>query len=431
MTDETPPAVLDTVMVPIGDLRPHPRNYRKHPRAQLDHLKQSMRESGVYRNLVCARDLTILAGHGVHEAATELAVPELRCVVLDVDPSDVRALKILAADNELGRLAVVDLPGLADILSTVAEHDLSGLLGTAWDGPDLASLLASSAGTPETRTDPDEVPDPPAVPVTQPGDMWVLGDHLVLCGDCTDPAVTERALEKGLPGAVVTDPPYGVAIGAKNRALDAIDRAERALDDLEGDQGIAEVEALWRASFTVISKAIPPGCPYYVFGPQGGDLGLLLLLLLRDSGLSPRHILIWVKNRPSFSIGRLDYDYQHEPIVYGWKPGGPHPWHADGSRSSVIECDRPRKSPDHPTVKPVALLRQLIENSTSPGGRVFDPFGGSGSTTIAAYDCGRRSTLIELKPVYVDVICRRFQAHTGVVPVLESTGAPVDFTATD
>ena len=252
--------------------------------------------------------------------------------------------------------------------------------------------------------------------------------HRVLCGDATDKAAYDRVLNgEHLTGPLITDPPYGVGIGAKNRALDSIDRAGRVLTDLEGDQGIEEVKVLWRDSFACFMAVLPPGTPYYVFGPQGGELGLLLLLLLKDAGLQPRHVLIWQKNRPSFSIGRLDYDYQHEPIVYGWRPGAAHPWYAKDSQTSILEFDRPQRSPDHPTAKPVDLLYQLVINSSAPGQMVLDPFGGSGSTLIAAHRAGRVARLIELAPGYVDVICRRFEEFTGTIPVLERTGEAVSF----
>jgi site-specific DNA-methyltransferase (adenine-specific) len=196
---------------------------------------------------------------------------------------------------------------------------------------------------------------------------------------------------------------------------------------MDGDQGIEDVEKLWRASFDVLFDVLAPGSPYYIFGPQGGDLGLLLLLL-RDSGLAPKHILIWAKNRASFSIGRLDYDYQHEPVVYGWRPGAGHPWYATEPQTSLLPFDRPAASRLHATMKPVDLLAYLIRNSAPIGGSVLDPFGGSGSTLIACEQTGRVAYLMEIDPHYVDVICKRFQDFTGTKPVLESTGEPHDFT---
>jgi DNA modification methylase len=337
---------------------------------------------------------------------------------------DAEAAAFMVAANRLTERGGWDDSALAGLLTSL-EAD-GGLVGLGFDEHELARLLESVAGPKSGLTDPDDVPEPSPVPVSKPGDLWLLGPHRVLCGDSTERGDYERVLRgEPLSGAVIADPPYGVAIGAKNRALASIVTPPRVLSDLEGDQGIEEVEKLWRETFAVFFLVMPAGTPYYVFGPQGGDLGLLLLLL-RDSGLSPRHILIWRKNRPSFSIGRLDYDYQHEPIVYGWKPGAAHPWHADGTRTSILEFDRPQASPLHPTAKPVDLLAHLIRNSTAPGQTVLDPFGGSGSTLIACEQTGRVAYLMEIDAHYVDVICKRYQEHTGIVPRRED-GTEVDF----
>lgn len=175
-----------------------------------------------------------------------------------------------------------------------------------------------------------------------------------------------------------------------------------------GDRGMEEVQALWRSSFPLIADLLHPGVPWYCFGPQGGDLGLLLLLL-KESGLTPRHILIWRKNRPSFSIGRLDYDYQHEPIVYGWVDGAAHRWYATEPQTSLLEFDRPQASPDHATAKPVPLLAHLIGNSTRRRDLVLDPFAGSGSILVAAEETGRVCAAIEIAPQYVDVTVARWE----------------------
>jgi DNA modification methylase len=402
----------ESEIVQTAALKPHPRNYRGHPERQIEHLKQSIREHGVYRNLVTANDLTVLAGHGMLLALIELNVADVRVVRMPFGPDDPRALKLLAADNELSRLAETDQQALLDLL---VETD--NLLGTGFDSDAFDALSAmveaaalAAAGTSDATPRPI---DPPVDPVTKPGDLWVIGAHRVLCGDARNGADYERALGERLPSAVVMDPPYGVGIGAKNRALDEIDRAGRALDDLQGDGDIDEVRGLWKAAFPRVCDAMPAGTPWYCFGPQGGDLGLLLLLL-REGGLDPRHVLIWKKNRPSFSIGRLDYDYQHEPLVYGWKKGAAHPWYADGTRSSVLEFDRPQASKQHATMKPTPLLCHLIANSTRKGDVILDPFCGSGSTMVAAAQLGRIGVGIEISPAYCDVIVDRMENTTGL-----------------
>jgi site-specific DNA-methyltransferase (adenine-specific) len=374
-------------------------------------------------------ELVVIDGNHQLRAARELGWDKIAATpfVMDDGNGGTREATVAEANayalaaNHTSDLGTYDEAELLAMMQSVYLNDVSMFEATSYSESDLLG-----AGDPPL-TDPDDVPET-APAITKLGDLWLLGKHRVLCGDATDRAAYDRVLTtEHLTGAVIADPPYGVAIGAKNRALDAIDRADRVLTDMDGDQGIEDVEKLWRASFDVLFDVLAPGSPYYIFGPQGGDLGLLLLLL-RDSGLAPKHILIWAKNRASFSIGRLDYDYQHEPVVYGWRPGAGHPWYATEPQTSLLPFDRPAASRLHATMKPVDLLAYLIRNSAPIGGSVLDPFGGSGSTLIACEQTGRVAYLMEIDPHYVDVICKRFQDFTGTKPVLGSTGEPHDFT---
>jgi site-specific DNA-methyltransferase (adenine-specific) len=374
-------------------------------------------------------ELVVIDGNHQLRAARELGWDKIAATpfVMDDGNGGTREATVAEANayalaaNHTSDLGTYDEAELLAMMQSVYLNDVSMFEATSYSESDLLG-----AGDPPL-TDPDDVPET-APAITKLGDLWLLGKHRVLCGDATDRAAYDRVLTtEHLTGAVIADPPYGVAIGAKNRALDAIDRADRVLTDMDGDQGIEDVEKLWRASFDVLFDVLAPGSPYYIFGPQGGDLGLLLLLL-RDSGLAPKHILIWAKNQASFSIGRLDYDYQHEPVVYGWRPGAGHPWYATEPQTSLLPFDRPAASRLHATMKPVDLLAYLIRNSAPIGGSVLDPFGGSGSTLIACEQTGRVAYLMEIDPHYVDVICKRFQDFTGTKPVLESTGEPHDFT---
>jgi site-specific DNA-methyltransferase (adenine-specific) len=374
-------------------------------------------------------ELVVIDGNHQLRAARELGWDKIAATpfVMDDGNGGTREATVAEANayalaaNHTSDLGTYDEAELLAMMQSVYLNDVSMFEATSYSESDLLG-----AGDPPL-TDPDDVPET-APAITKLGDLWLLGKHRVLCGDATDRAAYDRVLTtEHLTGAVIADPPYGVAIGAKNRALDAIDRAGQVLTDMDGDQGIEDVEKLWRASFDVLFDVLAPGSPYYIFGPQGGDLGLLLLLL-RDSGLAPKHILIWAKNRASFSIGRLDYDYQHEPVVYGWRPGAGHPWYATEPQTSLLPFDRPAASRLHATMKPVDLLAYLIRNSAPIGGSVLDPFGGSGSTLIACEQTGRVAYLMEIDPHYVDVICKRFQDFTGTKPVLESTGEPHDFT---
>jgi DNA modification methylase len=217
-------------------------------------------------------------------------------------------------------------------------------------------------------------------------------------------------------GLMVTDPPYGVSYADKNAFLNAADKGNRIQTQIEGDhQTPAEVDALWRAAFRVWRGFVGKGACYYVTGPQGGDLLLLLLLALRDTGWPLRHMLIWAKN--NHVLGRCDYNYKHEPIIYGWVDGG-HKWYGDHD-VSLWEVDKPTKSEFHPTTKPVELFARAVGNSSADGGLVVDPFLGSGTTLIACEQLHRKCRAVEISPGYVAVTLERWHQMTGKTPVKE------------
>jgi DNA modification methylase len=210
---------------------------------------------------------------------------------------------------------------------------------------------------------------------------------------------------------MVTDPPYGVSYAAKNEFLNAVARGNHIQVPIEGDHHTPEeMSALWKSWFSATCPLLGPGAAYYVTGPQRGDLLLLLLLALRDSGFPLRHMLIWAKNQ--FVLGRSDYHYQHEPIIYGWLDGG-HRRVEDRGESSLWQIDKPRKNDLHPTMKPVELYARAMRNSSDRGDLVLEPFAGSGTALIAAEQLGRRVFASEIDPRYCDVIVERWQRITG------------------
>ena len=212
---------------------------------------------------------------------------------------------------------------------------------------------------------------------------------------------------------VFTDPPYGVAIGSKNQALNNVDKGGHFHENIEGDTlSEDELYQVLLSAFVNIREACAPDAVYYVTSPQGGSLGLMMMMMMRDAGLPVRHVLMWKKNMPTFSIGRLDYDYQHEPIFYTWTEKH-HNFRAGKFRSTVWEVPKPTKSKLHPTMKPVDLVANAILDGSQADMIVLDAFGGSGTTLIAAEQLGRRAYLMELDPKYVDVIIDRWEKLTG------------------
>lgn len=428
------PETLAGLRVPIGRLRSYGRNPR---RGNVDRIAESLQANGQYRPVVVnARTDEVLAGNHTLAAAQQLGWTEVAATFVDVD--DEAAARIALVDNRANDLAGYDDQALLDLL-----HDVGDLAGTGYDPAFLAELEAALDPDPAGDTDPDDIPPEPVHPFTRPGQTWLLGQHRLTIGDATDPAVVGQALGGRLAELVVTDPPYNVAYFGKTKA---------ALTIANDEMGAAAFSAFLGDAYTAMLANTIDGGPIYVFHPDGG--GLTFRQEMVAAGWELKQVLVWIKDR--FVLSRQDYHWQHEPILYGWKPGAAHRWYGGftpatvldedrdpaamtkaelleivqqlRAQSSAVRADRPAASRDHPTAKPTELLRQLIDNSSRPGELVLDPFGGSGSTLIAAHRSHRLAALVELDPVYADVICRRYQEHTGQQPRLEDTGEPHDFT---
>lgn len=411
----------DFALVDVDSLLPHPENPR---RGDVAAIAESIEVNGFYGAVIAQRSTRrILVGeHRVTAARLEGAtvVP-----VLWVDVDDDHARRIVLVDDRTSDLAETDTAALAEILAILATTD-GGARGSGYDEQTVADILAAAA-TPPAETDVDDVPDTPAHAVSREGDVWHLGPHRLVCGSATNLADVRAALDNRPAAMVFTDPPYGVDYtGGTGLKI--------ANDDLTAEQLRAD---LLEPAFRVIREVLLPGGAFYVCSPSGA-LETTFRLALDAARLPMRQQLVWVKNR--FVLGRADYHGQHESMLYGWRLDGepPHPahfadehhtvlygWaagaahHWDGGRaqSTVWEYDRPARSAEHPTMKPVDLVQRAILNNTHAGALVLDPFGGSGSTLIACHHAGRVAALVELDPVYVDVICRRWEEHTGIVPV--------------
>jgi len=255
--------------------------------------------------------------------------------------------------------------------------------------------------------------------------VWLPGRHRVLCGDATDMAAVEDMLAGDRCNCMWTDPPYGVAYVGKTREALTI----------KNDANVDALPDLLAGAWAVATAALQPGASVYIAYPD--IYRLIFEGSLNAAGWQFRQNLVWVKD--VMVLGHADYHYRHEPILYGFTAGGEgrlgrggDRWYGDNAQTTVFEVPKPSRSADHPTMKPVELITAMLGNSCPPNGLVYDPFGGSGSTLIAAHQLGMSARLVELDPVYVDVICRRFQEHTGTTPErLQPGGAtePVDFTA--
>jgi DNA modification methylase len=388
----------------LTDLIPDPQNARFHGERNLSLIASSLREVGAGRSIVVDEDGTILAGNATVEAAARAGIGKVR--IVDTDGSELIAVRRSnLTDDQKRRLALFDNRAAeladwgTDVLASLADDlDLSDL----WDDDELAALLGKldADAAPILRTDPDEVPEIPASPVTQPGDLWRLGPHRLLCGDATKAEDLSLVLENGLADLIVTDPPYGVAYEGKTS-----DRLTIANDDLDD----TALGSFLDAAFTAMHAVTKPGGAIYCF--HADSHGLVVRQAFRTAGWLHKQTLIWVKQ--SLVLGRQDYHWRHEPILYGWKPGTGHFFVDDRTQTTVWEVDRPSRNAEHPTMKPVDLLAIAIANSSLPGEVVLDPFAGSGSTLIACEQLGRHARLVEIDPRYCDVIVKRWEAATG------------------
>lgn len=368
------------------------------------------------------RALAMLQEHGYtypegghvsyEELAARVPLPPAGTVPVQQLPmDDVRATRKMLADNRASALALTDDTEIVSLLTALAEEP-DGLLGSLFDGDDIDLLIADIAandgqGGPPA---PDDAPSVPDEPITHPGDLWVLGDHRLYCGDSRVPGSFERVLDGALADMIWTDPPYGVAYGEKNRFLQTIGRSDRLEEDIAGDEiDPVALAALLAASFDAAIASTRPGAVWFVAAPPGPQLGVFAAELLRLKVW--RQMLCWVKNAPVF--GRSDYHYQHETLFYGWTPGAAHQPPPTQSTSSLWHFDRPMASKLHPTMKPVALIAEAVRNHSKPGGLILDFFAGSGSTLAACEQEGRQARCIELAPGYCDVIVGRWEALTG------------------
>ena len=399
---------LEHLAINIDEVHTHPANVRQ---GDVGAISESLKAHGQYRPIVYQQSThRILAGNHTYKAAKALGWTHIAATPVICD--DEQALRILLADNKANDLATYDEPELIELLKQLADTS-DGLLGTLFDEDELDSLIEDNSHF-ELPAEVDDVPDK-APSITNAGDIWLLGKHKVMCGDSTN-ADHVKELMDGLEADLVwTDPPYGVAYIGKTKDALTIEN-----DDMDIDALQEFLTKAFKAGHDVTKKG---GC-WYVAAPSG-NIFQAFSIPLTNLGIW-RHTLVWVKD--VLVMGRADYHYRHESIFYGWKEGAAHQTPPDRKQDTVWEIPRPKRSTEHPTMKPVELITKAIKNSTNQNQIVLDLFGGSGSTLIAAEETNRIGYLMELDPRYVDVICARYQKHTGNQPVLASTGEAHDFT---
>ena len=397
----------------LSDLTPDPKNARRHNPRNIGMIERALNEVGAARSIVVDEAGVVLAGNGLVEAAAQAGIERVR--VVDADGDEIIAVrrrglteeqktKLALYDNRTAELADWE-PG---VLAELAQELDLGSLFTDLELSDLAmpALPEPGAGGDEFDSTPDDGPTR-----AQLGDLWLIGGvHRLLVGDCTDPANVARLMGTDKAEMIWTDPPYGVAIGDKNKFLNSIAPSNRVEENLENDtlDEPALMEML-RGAFKNAAAHCLAGGAWYVAAPAG-PLHVLFGLALKELDIWHQTIQ-WVKNNATFAPLGVDYHWRAEPIFYGWLPGAAHRYYGGRQQDTVWEIDRPQASPDHPTMKPIELVQRAVENNSKRGNIVLDMFLGSGTTLIAAHRTGRRCYGMEIAPRYADVILRRAEAE--------------------
>lgn len=406
MTDQ-----LEVTYRKVEDLIPYARNARTHSDEQVARIAASIKEFGWTNPIIIDGENGIVAGHGRTLAARKLGLTEVPCIELK-NLTETQKRAYILADNRLALDAGWDNEMLALELGDLKDAGVDLEL-TGFSDEELDELLATP--TESADGDEDEAPEPQEDPVSKRGDVWILGAHRVMCGDsCSADDISKLFGNTGggtpTVSLYLTDPPYNVAYEGGTK--DALTIQNDNMEDGQFRQFLVD-------AFSMADTVMKPGAVFYIW--HADSEGFNFRGACRDVGWPIRECLIWAKNM--FVMGRQDYQWRHEPCLYGWKEGAAHKWYSDRSQSTVLEFDKPTRNGVHPTMKPVELFRYLIENSSKKGDVVFDSFGGSGTTLIASEETGRVARLMELDPRYVDVIVKRWQEMTGKEATLEETGA--------
>jgi DNA modification methylase len=413
-TSESMAAAITVEPRALAELRPHPRNYRRHPERQLAVLRESLRVHGQQKSVVITPDGTILAGHGLVEAARLEGWEEIAAHIYDGPYPEA----FLAIDNRASDLAEDDEAALAELLQSLAaenilegvgysDEDLRALMGRVGVASDREETFDSAAAMEEAEA----AEGPTRV---QEGELWALGEHRLLCGDCTVPENWQRLMAGEVAHAVCTDPPYAVGyVGGRAAQEERISAHRRGVDqpaDAYWDEMTTpEYRRLLTASLTLAHQHSDEQAPLYLWFASAHLREVLDGMA--EAGWQERNLLVWVKNN---GAGALFAQYKHwyEPCFYAFKRGHSPRWHGPTNERTVWEHDKPAVNDLHPTMKPVALIERTIGNATEPGQLVVDAFLGSGTAIIAAERTGRRCYGFDLDRHYCDVILARWESFS-------------------
>ena len=384
-------------MIPIEDLQAYENNAKLHPQEQIDQIAKSMQEFGFNDPIAIDESNTIIEGHGRLLALQQLGEAKVPVIRLNHLTEEQKRAYILV-HNQLTLNTGFDEELLAAELESITDVDMAEY------GFDL-DIVDLNEGPTEVEEDSDFDVTPPEEPMSKPGDLYQLGNHRLLCGDSTNLDDVAKLMGGEEADLLLTDPPYNVAYqGGTDEKLTIQN------DDMED----GEFRQFLRDVYSAADSVMKPGAAFYIW--HADSEGYNFRGAARDVGWPVKQCLIWMKS--SLVLGRQDFQWRHEPCLYGWVLGASHNWYGDRKQTTILEFDKPTRNGEHPTMKPVPLFAYQMEMSSKKGDNVLDLFGGSGTTMIAAEQLGRRAYLMELDPRYCDVIVNRWEALTGEKAVL-------------
>ncbi|AFM40317.1 DNA modification methylase [Desulfosporosinus acidiphilus SJ4] len=395
---------MDIQKIPAEKLNPAKYNPRKNLKpgdTDYEKLRRSIEEFGYVEPVIWNKQTgNIVGGHQRYKILTEQGVKDIDCVVVDMDEQHEKALNI-ALNKVAGEW---DMPLLTDLLKDLDESGFEVSL-TGFEAEELDELFGNSGTEGSQEVEEDDFDTDAAVakietPISQRGDIWQLGKHRLMCGDSTLSEDMAKLMDGQQCDLVLTDPPYNVDYQGATK-----DKLKIQNDKMEDDKFLAFLTD----AFTQMYEHSKKGAAIYVF--HADSEGYNFRAAFKHAGYTLRQCLVWVKN--SMVLGRQDYQWRHEPILYGWKDGASHSWYSDRKQTTVVEFDKPHRNSTHPTIKPLGLVGYYIENSSKAGDLVLDPFSGSFSTGIACEQTHRICYGMEMDPKYVDVCASRYIEHKG------------------
>lgn len=384
---------MEIVKRKISEVIPYENNAKEHPREQIEQLKKSIQEFGNNDPIAIDENNVIVEGHGRLLALQELGFEEVECIILSgLSEEQKNAYRII--HNQLTMNSGWDMEKLKSELSTISldMHEL-GLSEEMLD-----ELEEEKAPVEDDNFDIDEVLDQIEEPTTKLGDLYKLGNHYLLCGDSTKQEDVNKLMQGNKADLFLTDPPYNVD-------YESADGMTIENDNMED----TEFRAFLKNAFDCANEVMKEGATFYIW--HADSEGYNFRGACFDIGWQVRQCLIWVKN--ALVMGRQDYQWKHEPCLYGWKSGASHNWYSGRSETTILNFDKPKHNDLHPTMKPLDLFGYLVQNSSKKNNIVLDLFGGSGTSIMVCEKLNRKCYSMELDPKYCDVIIKRWELLTG------------------